>query len=843
MDIAVRNFNNASRKHKLSLHFQDHQRQPLQAAQAAERLIKKKAVKAIIGMDIWEEAALVADIGSQSQVPVFSFSAPATTPPLAQSRWPFLVRMVYNNSEQMRCIAELARLYNWRRVVTVHEDNTNGGDFGELILLSQALQEVGSQIEHSLVLPPFSLPFDPKEIIKEELTKLQEVKSRVFIVLQTSLPLAIHLLREAKEMGMVGKDSVWILTDTVTSFLDSVDTSVILTMEGALGIKTNYSDSSSEYKSFYSQFRRNFSSTYPEEDNFDPGFYALRAYDSITTIIKAMERMSSNISNSKVFLNDILSSNFTGLSGQIHFRSGELLHSPKLRIVNVVGKKYKEIDFWLPKFGFSKGRKDDEDENGGGSMGLEGPVNWPGDLKRIPKGWAMPSNAKPMIIGVPGRTSFEKFVKVVNASENRYDGYCIELFRKVTEVLGYSLYHRFVPYNGIYDDLVNHLYNKTYDAIVGDITILAERSDKVEFTQPYAESGLSMVVTVKSEESAWMFMKPFTWEMWAVTGAILIYTMFIVWFLEHQTNPEFRGPWKNQMGTAVLFTFSSLFFAHREKVYSNLTRLVVVVWLFVVLILNSSYTANLTSMLTIQRLQPNVTDIEWLKRNNLPVGCDGDSFVRKYLENVLQFRPENIKNVSSEYSYPGEFQKKTIYAAFLELPYQKVFMNHYCKNYIANTPTHRFGGLGFAFQKGSPIAADVSKAILKLSEDGSLKKLEDKWFTPSSQCASNANDNRNESLSLQNFWGLYLISGATSTICFLLFLIHLLKKYWHDQNVEQPKPVFSPSLDVHQFFSSSWDSTNSSIQDSLSASTAAEVEVLNIPENLQSPDQQLKSDV
>ena len=41
---------------------------------------------------------------------------------------------------------------------------------------------------------------------------------------------------------------------------------------------------------------------------------------------------------------------------------------------------------------------------------------------------------------------------------------------------------------------------KTYDAVVGDVTILAKRSKKVEFTQPYAESGLVMILQVRSEE-------------------------------------------------------------------------------------------------------------------------------------------------------------------------------------------------------------------------------------------------------------------------------------------------------------------------------------------------------
>lgn len=90
------------------------------------------------------------------------------------------------------------------------------------------------------------------------------------------------------------------------------------------------------------------------------------------------------------------------------------------------------------------------------------------------------------------------------------------------------------------------------------------RTRFVEFTQPYTDSGLSMVVPTKAEKSAWIFIKPFTGGTWTVTGAILIYTMSIVWFLEHRRNPEFNGPWNIQIGTALWFTFSSLFFAHSK---------------------------------------------------------------------------------------------------------------------------------------------------------------------------------------------------------------------------------------------------------------------------------------
>jgi len=76
------------------------------------------------------------------------------------------------------------------------------------------------------------------------------------------------------------------------------------------------------------------------------------------------------------------------------------------------------------------------------------------------------------------------------------------------------------------------------------------------------------------------------------------------------------------------------------------------------------------------------------------------------------------------------------------------------------------------FQKGSAVARDFSRAILKLLEQGEIKKLEDKWLNSSGECLSNSTS---KSLRLGSFWVLYVISGATSTICFLLYAIQSLK--------------------------------------------------------------------
>ncbi|XP_028766552.1 glutamate receptor 2.7 [Neltuma alba] len=780
MEIGAQAYNNTSKTHKLALYFQNASKEAFRVASLAEELIEMQKVEVIIGMHSWQEAALVAEVGSQAQVPIISFVSPAIIPPLTQKRWPYLVRLANNVTAHVKCIADIVNAFSWQRVVVVYEeDGYVGGDYGMLSLLSEALQDFGSLIEYRLALPPISFLPDPGELINEELIKLvNQTQSRVFIVLHSSLEMVTHLFRESSKMGLVDKDSAWIISESITNLLDSVDKSVISSyMGGSLGIKMHYLENSSEYQDFQAQFRKKFRAKYPEEDNSNPGFYALQAYDGIKVVIQAVERMARDKSSSpKALLREILSSSINGLSGKIHFQAGQLLQNPILRIVNVVGKSYKEIDFWTQENGFTTSLPTGKSEENAtaNTQSLAGVVQWPGNLERTPKGWNMPVKRNPMKIAVPGRTSFSKFVKVdygESPDQNQYKGFCIEVFDKVLELLEYDLPYEFHPLNLTYTDLVQLVYNKTYDAVVGDVTLLAERLQYVDFTVPYAESGLSMIVPVKSQDSTWMFIKPFTWQMWAVTGAILNYTMLVVWYLERVPNPEFQGNWKRQFSTALWFTFSSLFFAHREQMHSNLSRVVMAAWLLLVMVLTSSYTASLSSMLTVQQLQPNVTSIEWLKRNNVKIGCDGDSFVRTYLEKVEKFNPENIINLSSEYNYDDAFKSNSITAAFLELPYEKVYISTYCKEYSGSAPTSRFGGLGFIFQKGSPLTKDVSKAILQLSERGELTNLEAKWLHRSNECTNNSSSNDTQSLKLKSFWVLFVISGVISTICLLFSII------------------------------------------------------------------------
>lgn len=119
------------------------------------------------------------------------------------------------------------------------------------------------------------------------------------------------------------------------------------------------------------------------------------------------------------------------------------------------------------------------------------------------------------------------------------------------------------------------------------------------------------------------------------------------------------------------------------------------VWLFVALIITQTYTASLTSMLTVERFEPTVDSIQQLKNSNAMVGYDRGSYMKRYLQDALGINAENIKQFESQESYADALRNKSIAAAFLDVPEAKIFLAKNCKGFVQAGPTYKIGGYGF----------------------------------------------------------------------------------------------------------------------------------------------------
>ncbi|KAI5556064.1 hypothetical protein BDE02_18G009600 [Populus trichocarpa] len=643
------------------------------------------------------------------------------------------------------------------------------------------------------------------------------MQTRVFIV-HMYQSLGTRLFAKAKEIGMMSEGYVWIMTDGLTAdLLSTPNSSVTDTMQGVLGIKPHV-PRTKELKDFRVRWKRKFQQDNPDIIDAELNIYGLWAYDAATALAFAVEKMenfgfqkvnvSSNSStdlatigvslNGPNLLQALSNTSFKGLSGDYLFVDWKLQASA-FRIVNVNGNGGRTVGFWTPTKRLVQTLNSTTTKSMNSSPVSDiSTVIWPGDNTAAPKGWEIPSNGKKLKIGVPVKDGFSQFVSVTRdpiSNTTTVKGYSIDVFEAVVGSLPYALPYEYIPFAnpdggtaGNYDSLVYQVYLQKYDAVVGDTTIVFNRSLYVDFTLPYTESGVSMIVPIieNNNKNAWVFLRPLTWDLRVTSFCFFIFIGFVVWVLEHRINEDFRGPPSHHIGTSFWFSFSTMIFAQRERVVNNLSRVVLIIWCFVVLILTQSYTASLTSLLTVQRLQPKVTDVNELIKKGEYVGYQEGSFVPGILLE-LGFDKSKLVMYNSAEKCDELFSKGSgnggIAAAFDEAPYMKLFLSKYCSKYTMIDPTFKMAGFAFVFPKGSPLVPDVSRAILNVTEEDKMKQIADAWFGKQSSCPDSSTLISSNSLSLKSFGGLFLIAGIASLSALLIFIVKF---------VYQERRVLSP---------------------------------------------------
>nr|GEW23682.1 glutamate receptor 3.2-like [Tanacetum cinerariifolium] len=754
------------------------------------------ATVAIIGPQSSELAGVLSHLGNELHVPILSFTA--LDPSLSPFQYPYFLQTAPNDLYQMKALAATVSYFRYREVVAIFTDNDQ---------FRNGINVFGNELtkKRCRLSGKAPLPVDrqlTREIIKDRLVKVMSMESRVILVHTYSVA-GLSIFEIAKSLGMMKRGYVWIATTWLSAVLDStgIPPKNADTLHGVLTLRPHTPDSYSK-KAFSRRWKK-----LSNDSAIGINPYGFYAYDTVWIIAHAIDKFLkeggqisfSNISRlsdiyetgplilknlsifdgGKQMLSNILHTNLTGLTGPLSFNPDRSLRNPSFDVINVLHTKGQLVGYWSNYSGLSvqvpKSSFNVIPSNISSSNQRLGRMIWPGNTKEKPRGWEFSNNGRPLRIGVPLRAGFKEMVMQVNGTK-QFSGFCTDVFLAAIKLLPYPLPYEFIMFgnghnNPSYSDLVNKVSSKVFDAAVGAITIVSNRTNAVDFTQPYIESGLVVVVNIhKAHPSSWAYLQPFSPSLWGVTALFFLFVGAIVWLLEHRHNDEFRGPPKKQVGTVLWFTFSMLFFAHRENTVSTLGRMVVFIWLFVVLIVNSSYTASLTSILTVQQLQTPISGIESLIMGNELIGFPVGSHVEDYLVKELSIPTSRLVPLGSPEEYAEKLLSRAVAAIVDERPYVDLFLSKYCRFQVVGREFTK-SGMGFAFPRDSPLAVDLSNAILKLTETGELQKIHDHWLNKKA-CGPQSLSFVSDQLHLESFWGLFLVFGL---VCALALFIHLCR--------------------------------------------------------------------
>ncbi|RRT76562.1 hypothetical protein B296_00013317 [Ensete ventricosum] len=174
---------------------------------------------------------------------------------------------------------------------------------------------------------------------------------------------------------------------------------------------------------------------------------------------------------------------------------------------------------------------------------------------------------------------------------------------------------------------------------------------------------------------------------------------------------------------------------------------------------------SLTSILTVQQLSSGITGLDSLLSTSEPIGYQKGKFSRNYMIEELNIPESRLVPLNSPAEYARALRlgpKGGGVAAIVdEIPY--------------------------AFQRDSPLAVDLSTAILALSENGDLQRIHEKWLSRAG-CSSRGAEEEANRLSLSSFWGLFLLSAIVCLLALILFCIKICYQYAKYSSAEVDKP-------------------------------------------------------
>ncbi|CAF2942834.1 unnamed protein product [Rotaria sp. Silwood2] len=325
--------------------------------------------------------------------------------------------------------------------------------------------------------------------------------------------------------------------------------------------------------------------------------------------------------------------------------------------------------------------------------------------------------------------------------------------------------------------------NRQYDIALSDIRITSGRLLTVDFSTPFHENTFRIITRqnpFSSSVSLFLYFNPFTWDVWAAIFSIMIYSGIIVYLFEHQNIKNENSRSESELKSIVIGicrTLTSILIMSGDvRLTTASSRLTVLGLYGLGVILVATYTANLSSSLTLSRAQPSISGIDDIKNGRVPfsrIGIVTNSAASDYY----------IQNISSTY-YPLssaeemylKLQDHTIDASIWDSSVIEYAVNNYfCDKLIVTGVGFVKSSFGIVLPKNWLYKRDLDVHILALRESERLESLENLWLkhracSSLSSSSNHVDGSKSETFSLDVLGGLFLTFLIITTIAFGLHI-------------------------------------------------------------------------
>ena len=268
------------------------------------------------------------------------------------------------------------------------------------------------------------------------------------------------------------------------------------------------------------------------------------------------------------------------------------------------------------------------------------------------------------------------------------------------------------------------------DVAIAAITITNEREKTVDFTQPYFDSGLQIMVRAQGGNHLLDGFASVPWQTIATLLGVLVAIMFVmanvVWLVERQTSQHFQKGYLKGMGEglwgAALIVATG---EHGDREAPRVVKRLIVFFMWLVgVVLIAQLTATVSSTQTVDRLNSKIrgpTDLAGKK-----IATVHGTVAADYLtEQGLQYVDVASAEEGCDLVVEGEVQAVVFDAPTLQ--YLATKRGNGVLRVVG--PIFASQKYGIAVADGSPLRKRINKALLEMYEDGRYRTLYNKWFS------------------------------------------------------------------------------------------------------------------
>ncbi|XP_063098569.1 glutamate receptor ionotropic, NMDA 2C isoform X4 [Cavia porcellus] len=386
-------------------------------------------------------------------------------------------------------------------------------------------------------------------------------------------------------------------------------------------------------------------------------------------------------------------------------------------------------------------------------------------------------------------------------------GFCIDILKKLAKVVKFS-YDLYLVTNGkhgkrvrgVWNGMIGEVYYKRADMAIGSLTINEERSEIVDFSVPFVETGISvMVARSNGTVSPSAFLEPYSPAVWVMMFVMCLTVVAVTVFMFEYFSPVSYNQTltKGKKPGGPSFTIGKSVWLLWALVFNNsvpienprgtTSKIMVLVWAFFAVIFLASYTANLAAFMIQEQYIDTVSGLS-------------DKKFQRPQDQYPPFRFGTVPNGSTErnirsnyrdmHTHMVKFNQRSVEDALASLKmgkldafiYDAAVLNYMagkdegCKLVtIGSGKVFATTGYGIAMQKDSHWKRAIDLALLQFLGDGETQKLETVWL--SGICQNEKNEVMSSKLDIDNMAGVFYMLLVAMGLALLVFAWeHLV--YW-----------------------------------------------------------------